>query len=135
MIMFHRPSGVCISFSAVEALKATHFSVQDRPAEQLKVKLVKNSDAAVANVKELDIPFDWTFTTTYKGSIGHFNSELKCTEKEIDWKDTDDCIDFVKLKEREPILWFDEVTLFEDELHDHGVSCMTVKTVRKAAIC
>lgn len=27
----------------------------------------------------------------------------------------------------DPILWYDEVVLFEDELHDHGISLLTAK--------
>lgn len=34
-----------------------------------------------------------------------------------------------KLKAREQIMFFDEVLLFEDELHDHGVSMISVKIV------
>lgn len=38
-------------------------------------------------------------------------------------------IDMEKLKAREQIMFFDEVLLFEDELHDHGVSMISVKIV------
>lgn len=38
-------------------------------------------------------------------------------------------IDMEKLKVREHIMFFDEVLLFEDELHDHGVSMLSVKIV------
>lgn len=34
-----------------------------------------------------------------------------------------------KLKAREQIMFFDDVLLFEDELHDHGVSMINVKIV------
>jgi hypothetical protein len=33
------------------------------------------------------------------------------------------------LKAREQIKFFEEVLLFEDELHDHGVSSLSVKIV------
>ena len=36
-------------------------------------------------------------------------------------------IDTEKLKAREQIKFFEEVLLFEDELHDHGVSSLSVK--------
>lgn len=42
---------------------------------------------------------------------------------------TTDHIDTEKLKAREQIKFFEEVLLFEDELHDHGVSSLTVKIV------
>lgn len=43
---------------------------------------------------------------------------------------TSDRIDLEKLKAREQIMFFDDVLLFEDELHDHGVSMISVKIVR-----
>lgn len=47
--------------------------------------------------------------------------------------ETTDRIDMEKLKAREHIMFFDEVLLFEDELHDHGVSMLSVKIV--SAFC
>lgn len=43
-------------------------------------------------------------------------------------------IDMEKLKAREQIMFFDEVLLFEDELHDHGVSMISAKIVSDAAL-
>ncbi|KAA8586362.1 hypothetical protein FQN60_000198 [Etheostoma spectabile] len=40
---------------------------------------------------------------------------------------TTERIDMEKLKAREQIMFFDEVLLFEDELHDHGVSMISAK--------
>lgn len=54
--------------------------------------------------------------------------------EDVTLESTDARIDYEKLKEREPILWFEEVGLYEDELHDHGVSAMNVKVVG-AACC
>lgn len=42
---------------------------------------------------------------------------------------TTERIDLERLKAREQIMFFDEVLLFEDELHDHGVSMLSVKIV------
>lgn len=42
---------------------------------------------------------------------------------------TSERIDMEKLKAREQIMFFEEVLLFEDELHDHGVSTISVKIV------
>lgn len=35
-------------------------------------------------------------------------------------------------KQDEPILFFDEVVLFEDELHDNGVANLTIRIVSPA---
>lgn len=40
---------------------------------------------------------------------------------------TDDLIPFNKLKQPDPILLFDEVVLYEDELADNGISILSVK--------
>ena len=92
------------------------------------------------DVKELDITYDWTYTTDYKGSLQRLTkskslpSTLTSSEDEVKIEATADRIDYEKLKEREPILWFEDVSLYEDELHDHGVSAMSVKVVSLQAI-
>lgn len=42
---------------------------------------------------------------------------------------TDEKIDFDILKVKDQILFYHDLTLFEDELHDHGVSKLSVKVV------
>lgn len=86
-------------------------------------------------VKELDITYDWTYTTDYKGSLQRLKKSdgslvtFAKSEEETKVEATRERIDFEKLKEREPILWFEDVGLYEDELHDHGTSAMSVKVV------
>lgn len=46
---------------------------------------------------------------------------------------TTERIDLEKLKAREQIMFFEDVLLFEDELHDHGVSMISVKIVSNDA--
>lgn len=63
--------------------------------------------------------FDWTFCNDYKGSlIGPWRVEP-----------TDERIDLERLKKKDAILFFDEVNLFEDELHDNGIAQLTVRIV------
>lgn len=47
---------------------------------------------------------------------------------------TTERINMQKLKAREQIMFFDEVLLFEDELHDHGVSMISVKIVSASSV-
>lgn len=42
---------------------------------------------------------------------------------------TDDRINFELLKQKDQILFYHDLTLFEDELHDHGISKLSVKIV------
>jgi type 2A phosphatase activator TIP41 len=37
------------------------------------------------------------------------------------------CLPFLAWQQRDEFLWYDEVPLFEDELHDNGVSQLSVK--------
>lgn len=67
-------------------------------------------------------PYDWTYTPTdYRGSLF---GDIKVS-------DTEQKIDYEKLKVREKILFFDEVILYEDELDDNGCAVLTTKVVRK----
>lgn len=42
---------------------------------------------------------------------------------------TEEGINFELLKQKEQILFYHDLTLFEDELHDHGISKLSVKIV------
>ena len=91
-------------------------------------------------VKELDISYDWTYTSEYRGSLSKLapkdekDGTLVQSNATVLVEATDERIDMEKLKEREPILWFDDVSLYEDELHDHGISIMNVKAVCSCSI-
>ncbi|KAL0279099.1 UNVERIFIED_CONTAM: hypothetical protein PYX00_000721 [Menopon gallinae] len=62
-------------------------------------------------------PFDWTFSTDYQGTLVG------------DWKveSTNLKIDVNKLKQKDKILFYNDLTLFEDELHDNGTAILSVK--------
>ncbi|XP_020808276.1 TIP41-like protein [Drosophila serrata] len=62
-------------------------------------------------------PFDWTFTTTYQGTMN----------EKVRTESTDQNINKSKLMQRENIIFYHDLTLFEDELHDHGISVMSVR--------
>lgn len=64
-------------------------------------------------------PFDWTFSSDYQGTIG----EGFVVEP------TDVKLDIFKLMKKEAILFYHDLTLFEDELHDHGIASCSVKIV------
>ena len=79
--------------------------------------------------------YDWTFTTEYKGTI----SAPAATGDGGDTSgvgalvETEEKIDLDRLRVPEPMLFFDEVVLFEDELADNGDSFLSVKVVRGQA--
>ena len=100
--------------------------------------------------------YDWTFTTPYRGTttvrgedieggrgggesvavdgISRMNISEKnsdddnsISQKSIKWTLTEEKLDMALLTRRDPIELFDEVSLYESELDDHGVSSLSVK--------
>ena len=73
-------------------------------------------------------PYDWTYTTTYSG---HPDAEEPATE----WVAQDPTISnygipIAELTRPDPILFYAEIPLYEDELHDNGASSYLVRIVR-----
>ncbi|EDW82050.1 uncharacterized protein Dwil_GK25338 [Drosophila willistoni] len=67
--------------------------------------------------KEKFKPFDWTFTSTYQGTM---NEKIRA-------EPTEQTLNKFKLMQRENIIFYHDLTLYEDELHDHGISVMSVR--------
>jgi len=75
--------------------------------------------------KETIKPFDWTYTTAYHGTL---SPSLVVSE-------TNEKINIAMLTDTTvPILFYDEIILFEDELADNGTSTVTIK-VRVMETC
>ncbi|XP_061484251.1 TIP41-like protein isoform X2 [Rhineura floridana] len=107
-----------IEFNATDALRCVNNSqgmVKVACAEEWQ-----ESRSEPEHTKEVVNPYDWTYTTDYKGTLLGDTIKLKVSA-------TTEHIDTEKLKAREQIMFFEEVLLFEDELHDHGVSSLSVK--------
>jgi type 2A phosphatase activator TIP41 len=71
-------------------------------------------------IKEVVKPFDWSYTTDYKGTITNgkpFESQ----------GENADPIPIELLKRPDPILFFEEVVLYESELDDNGISVFSCK--------
>ncbi|XP_028278086.1 TIP41-like protein [Parambassis ranga] len=110
--------GYGIEFNAIDALRRV-----SNMNDAVKVACAQEwqesrTDSELS--KDVIRPYDWTYTTDYRGTLIGEGMQIKVTE-------TTDRIDMEKLKAREHIMFFDEVLLFEDELHDHGVSMLSVK--------
>ena len=98
------------------------------PAPRAPSSSSSSSAAAAATITptaswdhtETQIAYDWTFTTPYRGSVDAPSSS-------VDWSETSSRIDRGLLTARDPILFFDELTLYESELDDNGESSVTVK--------
>ncbi|XP_064399433.1 TIP41-like protein [Halichondria panicea] len=112
--------GCVLSFITLDALKLINST-----EEPLKVAAaedwVKTRGTGLQEVGVVVKPFDWTYTTDYKGTL----SSKGTTNLEV--TDTSDRIDFEQLKQQEQIFFYDEVILYEDELADNGTAVFSVK--------
>ncbi|KAK3995937.1 TIP41-like protein [Cladorrhinum sp. PSN332] len=118
----HTPTNWTLSFSAEPALDLVD---KTGSAGMLRVAYANEWSATrektSSGIKEVVKPFDWSYSTTYKGTeqkgeSGQGLEESKSQE-----------IPLELLKRRDPILFHDEVVLYESELDDNGISALTVK--------
>uniref|UniRef100_A0A3Q3EK63 TIP41-like protein n=1 Tax=Labrus bergylta TaxID=56723 RepID=A0A3Q3EK63_9LABR len=119
VLRIQHTDGFGIEFNAIDALKRVN-NMEDA----VKVACAQEwqeSRADSEHSKEVVRPYDWTYTTDYRGTLIGEDMQMEVSFF------TSERIDLEKLKAREQIMFFDEVLLFEDELHDHGVSMISVK--------
>lgn len=79
--------------------------------------LKENSPKDLKKITDLESvkPYDWTYLPNYRGTTT------------FDLQNSDDKIPIEKLLRPDPILFFDESVLFEDELGDNGISILSTK--------
>ncbi|XBH94856.1 hypothetical protein VPH35_085532 [Triticum aestivum] len=120
-------TGVKLHFNALDALKA--WKQEALPPVQVPAAAKWKFRSNPADQVVLD--YDYTFTTPYCGSDVVLNQDATQTTLDecsnLCWEDTDDRIDLVALSAKEPILFYDEVILYEDELADSGISFLTAR--------
>lgn len=71
-------------------------------------------------------PYDWTYTTTYAGKAAGHPANFQLADPE----DPTHIVDIAELSKRDPIQFYAEIPLYEDELHDNGASHLTIRVVR-----
>lgn len=77
--------------------------------------------------------YDWTYTTAYPG---HIVREDEAFEFEpVGLADKMQSIPMNELKRYDPIMYYAEIQLFEDELHDNGSSHLVIRIVRLSSHC
>ncbi|ESO13141.1 hypothetical protein HELRODRAFT_184876 [Helobdella robusta] len=113
--LVNQSSGHGLEFTALEALKLVDY--QHESIHVANSSTWKEARADCEHIDKVVTPFDWTYTTDYRGSlVGNFKIEE--TKEEIDME---------RLKLKDPILFYADVALYEDELHDCGCSTISVK--------
>lgn len=120
----HAASGWSIAFTAEAALDG----VDKTGANMLQVAYAgewssSREKSSAHDIQQVVKPYDWSYSTTYKGTETPAGDEKK-KKLEVEKKKQ---IPLELLKRRDPILFFDEVVLFESELDDNGVSIYSVK--------
>ncbi|ULU02897.1 hypothetical protein L5515_005310 [Caenorhabditis briggsae] len=115
-LRIHFQSTGFIEFNTLDALKMV---ISDRlPDVQVGASSAWQSSRKdrIQEIQNHQKPFDWTFTTHYKGTV----NGLKVTP-------TTERIDMERLKRRDAIAFSSSVILFEDELADHGIAQLSAR--------
>ncbi|KAL7599610.1 hypothetical protein Lser_V15G24590 [Lactuca serriola] len=89
--------------------------------------------------QQVILDYDYTFTTPYSGSETVESGSGADSEENkgcLKWEDCDEQINVVALaSKKEPILFYDEVILYEDELRDTRVVCTFNENTKPLIIC
>lgn len=116
----HLPSGFQISFTAFDAL-----DMVDKTGEAGMLKVAYSDEwqrvreLVSDDIKEVVRPFDWSYSTGFRGRVEGGST--------AGWEEGGPGIPFERLKRPDPILLFDDVMLYEDELADNGIAMLSVK--------
>lgn len=80
--------------------------------------LRKSREQKHEGITEVVKPFDWSYSTDYKGTLASGSSAFEPTTTPIPLE---------LLKRPDPILFYDEVMLYEDEMADNGITMFSCK--------
>ena len=156
----HDPSGWTVGFSAFDALDLVDKTDRNMLQVAYAGAWSESRERTSAGIKEVVRPFDWSYSTTYRGSVfpgGHNgvpglsdsasaaaqdpakeNQSPTAPETGVasgsgsgsvlpGLRPSTKPIPLELLKRRDPILFHDEVILYESELDDNGISMLSVK--------
>ena len=87
-------------------------------ANKCRGMLRKASEKKHEGITEVVKPFDWSYSTDYKGTLRSPSPQFETTTTPIP---------LALLKRPDPILFFDEVVLYEDEMADNGIAMYSCK--------
>ncbi|KAI9777070.1 MAG: hypothetical protein M1835_005334 [Candelina submexicana] len=114
----HTASGWGINFNASDALDLVDKTGESMLKVAYSKEWQKNREKVHEGIKEVVKPFDWSYTTTYNGTSLSQSHQFRPSSKPIP-------LDL--LRRPDPILFFDEVMLYEDELADNGITMLSCK--------
>jgi len=107
-----------ISFNTPDALSLVDTTGENLLQVSYSKEWFSTRNTNTEDVKGIVKPFDWTYSTPYRGSL----IEGNILKESLDVK-----IPLDRLKKPDPILFFDDMVLYEDELGDNGISVLSCK--------
>lgn len=113
----HEASGWFIEFNAFDALDRVDKTGQNMFKVSYSKEWQQNRQKQFEDIKEVVKPFDWSYSTDYKGTTPEV-PKLEPTQTPIP---------LALLRRPDPIHFFDEVVLYEDELADNGIAMLSCK--------
>ncbi|KAI0449520.1 TIP41-like family-domain-containing protein [Xylaria acuta] len=146
----HAPTGFRVEFNARDALDAVDKTGNNMLRVAYAGEWSASREQTSAGIREVVRPFDWSYSTTYKGTVvpgtrggvsddigagagadgtgaGDTVAKADGGRRRLDFTPTDRPIPIELLKRRDPIRFFDDVVLYESELDDNGISILSVK--------
>ncbi|KAL4869967.1 hypothetical protein BDV12DRAFT_166737 [Aspergillus spectabilis] len=115
----HEKSGWGINFNAFDALDLVDKTGESMLKVAYSKEWQKSRETTHEGIKDVVKPFDWSYSTDYKGTVASMQGH--------DFEETSNPIPIELLKQPDPILFFDEVILYEDELADNGIAMLSCK--------
>jgi len=112
----HENSGWEIQFNSFDALDRVDKTDKNMLKVAYSREWSQSRETHAEGIKEVVKPFDWSYTTDYKGTVQGpaFTPDTEPIPIEL-------------LKRPDPILFFEEVVLYESELDDNGISVLSIK--------
>ncbi|KIY52322.1 TIP41-domain-containing protein [Fistulina hepatica ATCC 64428] len=150
LIIEHKPSGWTYAFATEDALRCVkegELASEDGPVKVGYADAwLKNPFGSLPMPKTVPTkPYDWTYTTVYQGHTPSSVPESPYADEDDEetkppsspirnflWAPSDPDnplhrINMEELMRPDPILFYAEIPLFEDELHDNGSSNLLIR--------
>ena len=124
----HEPSGSSIHLNALDALREWREEALP-PLQVTSASTWQNARKEEIKVqKAVQLEWDWTYTTPYTGTlISPPTYDEPPSTSFPSWVETKEQIDRGLLMERDPIIFYDHVDLYESDLDDNGICQLTAK--------
>eukprot|EP01119_Soliformovum_irregulare_P011072 TRINITY_DN2749_c0_g1_i2.p1 TRINITY_DN2749_c0_g1~~TRINITY_DN2749_c0_g1_i2.p1 ORF type:complete len:232 (+),score=52.56 TRINITY_DN2749_c0_g1_i2:176-871(+) len=120
----HEQTGFTLELNTFDAFKAMDHDTKQTTKVAYSEEWIQSKQSTLEkeSVAKDVFNYDWTYTSNYKGTVSFAgDSTVPTIEK------TTEKIDVDRLKRPDPILYYSELVLYEDELADNGTSQLSIK--------